>query len=126
MVAGQGHRGAVMTGSVQGRVHRAHLHTVKQQTTRPRARRATRRCLYSSCCQSRGMPRVSSKNQVTLPVEVMRSAGLAPRDEVTVRKVAGGEVLVAVRGSRVRRHAGIATGIYRPGELDQLRDDWNR
>ncbi len=72
------------------------------------------------------MPRVSSKNQVTLPVEVMRSAGLAPRDEVTVRKVAGGEVLVAVRGSRVRRHAGIATGIYRPGELDQLRDDWNR
>jgi len=72
------------------------------------------------------MPRVSSKNQVTLPVEVMRSAGLAPGDEVTVRKVRDGEVLVASRGSRVRRHAGIATGIYRPGELDQLRDEWNR
>jgi hypothetical protein len=24
-----------------------------------------------------------------------------------------------VRGSRVRRHAGIATGIYHPGEIDQ-------
>jgi AbrB family looped-hinge helix DNA binding protein len=72
------------------------------------------------------MPRVSSKNQVTLPVNVMRSAGLAAGDEVTVRRVGDGEVLVAVRGSRVRRHAGIATGIYQPGELDRLRDEWNR
>jgi AbrB family looped-hinge helix DNA binding protein len=72
------------------------------------------------------MPRVSSKNQVTLPVDVMRSARLAPGDEVTVRRVGDGEVLVAVRGSRVRRHAGIATGIYQPGELDRLRDEWNR
>jgi AbrB family looped-hinge helix DNA binding protein len=69
---------------------------------------------------------VSSKNQVTLPVDVMRSAGLAPGDEVTIRRVGDGEVLVAVRGSRVRRHAGIATGIYWPGELDRLRDEWNR
>jgi AbrB family looped-hinge helix DNA binding protein len=72
------------------------------------------------------MPRVSSKNQVTLPVDVMRSAGLAAGDEVTVRRVGDGEVLVAVRGSRVRRHAGIARGIYQPGELDRLRDEWNR
>ncbi len=72
------------------------------------------------------MPRVSSKNQVTLPVDVMRSAGLAAGDEVTIRRVGDGEVLVAARGSRVRRHAGIATGIYHPGELDQLRDEWNR
>jgi AbrB family looped-hinge helix DNA binding protein len=72
------------------------------------------------------MPRVSSKNQITLPVDVMRAAGLEPGDEVTIRPVGDGEVLVAARGSRVRRHAGIATGIYRPGELDQLRDEWNR
>jgi AbrB family looped-hinge helix DNA binding protein len=72
------------------------------------------------------MPRVSSKNQVTLPVEVMRAAGLAPGDEVTIRRAGEGEIVVAVRGSRVRRHAGIATGIYRSGELDQLRDEWHR
>ena len=72
------------------------------------------------------MPRVSSKNQVTLPVEVMRSAGLEPGDEVTIRRIGDGEVLVAARDSRVRRHAGIAAGIYRPGELDRLRDEWNR
>ena len=72
------------------------------------------------------MPRVSSKNQVTLPVEVMRAAGLAPGDEVTIRRAGDGEIVVAARGSRVRRHAGIAAGIYRDGELDQLRDEWNR
>jgi AbrB family looped-hinge helix DNA binding protein len=72
------------------------------------------------------MARVSSKNQITLPVDVMRAAGLAAGDEVTVRPVGDGEVLVAARGSRVRRHAGIASGIYRPGELDALRAEWDR
>ncbi len=46
------------------------------------------------------MPRVSSKNQITLPVYVMREAGLAPGDEVTIRRVGEGEVLLAARGSR--------------------------
>lgn len=72
------------------------------------------------------MPRVSSQNQVTLPVETMRVAGLQAGDEVTVRPVGDGEVIIAARGSRIRRHAGIATGIYSDGELDSLRDEWNR
>jgi AbrB family looped-hinge helix DNA binding protein len=72
------------------------------------------------------MARVSSKNQITLPVDVMREAGLAPGDEVSVRRVGEGEILVAARGSRVRRHAGIAAGVSRPRELDELRDEWER
>lgn len=72
------------------------------------------------------MPRVSSKNQVTLPVEALRAAGLRAGDEVTVRPVGDGELVLAVRGSRVRRHAGIASGIYRPDELEKLRDEWQR
>jgi bifunctional DNA-binding transcriptional regulator/antitoxin component of YhaV-PrlF toxin-antitoxin module len=72
------------------------------------------------------MPKVSSKNQITLPVETMRAAGLQAGDEVTVRPIGDGEVIVAARGSRVRRHAGIAKGIYRDGELDRLRDEWTR
>lgn len=72
------------------------------------------------------MSRVSSKNQVTLPVEAMRAAGLHPGDEVTIRPIGDGEVVVALRGSRVRRHSGIATGIYPAGELDRLRDEWQR
>ena len=70
------------------------------------------------------MPRVSSKNQITLPVEAMRAAGLRAGDEVTVRPLGDGEVIVARRGSRVRQHAGIATGIYKAGELDGLRNEW--
>ncbi len=72
------------------------------------------------------MPRVSSKNQVTLPVEAMRAAGLRAGEEVTIRPLGDGELIIAARSSRVRRHAGIATGIYEPGELDRLRDEWQR
>ncbi len=72
------------------------------------------------------MTRVSSKNQVTLPVDALRTAGLRPGDEVTVRPAGIGEIVIAARVSRVRRNAGIATGIYRPEELDQLRDEWDR
>ena len=72
------------------------------------------------------MPKVSSKNQITLPVETMRAAGLHAGDEVTVRPIGDGKIIVAARGSRVRRHAGIARGIYRDGELDRLRDEWAR
>jgi AbrB family looped-hinge helix DNA binding protein len=72
------------------------------------------------------MPKVSSKNQITLPVEALRAAGLRPGDEVTVRAAGDGEIVVAARGSRVRRHAGIASGIYEPDELDRLRAEWTR
>ncbi|HET7174234.1 MAG TPA: AbrB/MazE/SpoVT family DNA-binding domain-containing protein [Nocardioidaceae bacterium] len=72
------------------------------------------------------MPKVSTKNQITLPIAAMRAAGLEPGDEVTVRPVGGGELVITARVSRVRRHAGIAEGIYRSGEIDKLRDEWDR
>jgi AbrB family looped-hinge helix DNA binding protein len=72
------------------------------------------------------MTRVSSKNQITLPVQAMRTAGLRAGDEVTVRPVGDGEVIIAARGSRIRRHSGIAKGIYDDGELNRLRDEWER
>jgi AbrB family looped-hinge helix DNA binding protein len=72
------------------------------------------------------MTKVSSKNQVTIPVEAMRAAGLHAGDEVAVRATPQGDVVIAATGSRVRRHAGIATGIYEQGELDRLRDEWDR
>jgi len=72
------------------------------------------------------MAKVSSKNQVTLPVEAMRAAGMSAGDEIAVRPAGEGEIVLALRGSRVRRHAGIATGIYEQDELDRLRDEWER
>jgi bifunctional DNA-binding transcriptional regulator/antitoxin component of YhaV-PrlF toxin-antitoxin module len=72
------------------------------------------------------MAKVSSKHQVTLPVEAMRAAGLHAGDDVTVRPTPDGEIVIAARGTRIRRHAGIANGIYEPDELDRLRDEWKR
>ena len=72
------------------------------------------------------MPKVSSKHQVTLPVDVLRGAGLRPGDEVAIEAIADGEIRIVARGTRVRHHAGIATRIYRPHELDLLRDEWER
>ncbi len=69
---------------------------------------------------------MSSKNQITIPVETMRAAGLRAGDAVTVRPIGDGEVIIATRDTRIGRHAGIATGIYREGELDSLRDEWDR
>lgn len=56
----------------------------------------------------------------------MCAAGLHAGDEITVKSVGEGEIVIAARGSRVRRHAGIAEGIYKDGELDRLRDEWKR
>jgi AbrB family looped-hinge helix DNA binding protein len=72
------------------------------------------------------MPKVSSKNQITIPVEAMRAAGLHAGDEVTIRPLGNGEVVIAARGSRIARHSGIAMGIYKKKELDSLRDEWDR
>ena len=47
-------------------------------------------------------------------------------DEVAMRRVVEEEVLIAARGSRVRRHAGIASGIHQPRERDRLRGEWAR
>jgi bifunctional DNA-binding transcriptional regulator/antitoxin component of YhaV-PrlF toxin-antitoxin module len=70
------------------------------------------------------MAKVSSKNQVTLPVEAMRAAGLRAGEEVAVRLLGDGELVIAALGSRIRRNAGIATGIYAAGEFDRRRDAW--
>lgn len=72
------------------------------------------------------MSRVSSKNQITLPVDVMKRAGVRAGDDVIPRVSDSGEIVLGTRGSRVRRHAGIVSGLYEPGEIDRLRDEWER
>jgi AbrB family looped-hinge helix DNA binding protein len=66
------------------------------------------------------MPRISSKNQVTIPVTALEEAGLHAGDQVVVEAAEEGEV-------RIRRGAlsfdsafGALTGTYPPGYLEQL------
>lgn len=69
------------------------------------------------------MPRISSKHQVTLPVEVLANAGLTAGDEVTIE--AEGPDIVVVRRARrdVDAGFGVFDGLYETGYLDALRAD---
>jgi AbrB family looped-hinge helix DNA binding protein len=72
------------------------------------------------------MTRLSRKNQITVPVEILRRAGLAAGDELEVRVVAPGRLEVARRDDLVARHAGKLSGVYPPGYLQELRNEWER
>lgn len=67
------------------------------------------------------MPRISSKNQVTLPVRVLEEAGLSAGDEVIVESDGEDRVVVRRADSDFRRAFGIFHGLYEPGHLDRLR-----
>lgn len=67
---------------------------------------------------------ISSKHQVTIPKDTMISAGLRTGDRLSAEARGRGRVLLVREEDPVARHAGKLTGTYRPGELDELRDEW--
>lgn len=72
----------------------------------------------------KGMTRISSKNQVTIPVKVLRDAGLAAGDVLIARTVGEGRIELRRRDDVIDEFAGALT--YPPGYLDELRDEWER
>jgi bifunctional DNA-binding transcriptional regulator/antitoxin component of YhaV-PrlF toxin-antitoxin module len=67
------------------------------------------------------MPRISSKHQVTLPVESLERAGLKAGDEVAI-EAEGSDRIVVRRALREPEDAlGVFDGLYEPGYLDKLR-----
>jgi bifunctional DNA-binding transcriptional regulator/antitoxin component of YhaV-PrlF toxin-antitoxin module len=73
------------------------------------------------------MSRVSTKHQVTIPVRVLREAGLHPGDDVVIRASGQGRLEIERADDLTQRYAGcLPAGTYPPGHLAQLRDEWRR
>jgi AbrB family looped-hinge helix DNA binding protein len=78
----------------------------------------------------RGFTRLSAKRQVTIPLEVVERVGLRPGDELSVKDDDGRivlertETLAERRRRAIEETAGMFTGVYEPGYLDHLRDEW--
>lgn len=69
----------------------------------------------------KGMPRISSKHQVTLPVDTLKRAGLNVGDEVTIEADGADRILVRRVSRDAERALGVFDGLYEPGYLEQLR-----
>jgi bifunctional DNA-binding transcriptional regulator/antitoxin component of YhaV-PrlF toxin-antitoxin module len=72
----------------------------------------------------RGATRISSKHQITIPVDALRAAGLATGDRLSAVAVGPGRIVLEREVDPVAQFAGALTGVYRPGELDDLRSEW--
>lgn len=69
--------------------------------------------------------KISAKHQITIPIGAMTAAGLRTGDRVRAEAAGRGRVLLVREEDPVQRHAGALTGVYRRGELDKLRDEWD-
>lgn len=71
------------------------------------------------------MSAVSRKNQVTIPAEAMREAGIAPGDDVRIRSVGPGRLELVKSDELIDEYAGVFDDeVYPPGYLDEVRAGW--
>lgn len=66
------------------------------------------------------MPRISSKNQVTIPVAALDEAGLHSGDQVVVEVMHAGELRVRRTDDTFESAFGALTGVYPRDYLDTL------
>jgi AbrB family looped-hinge helix DNA binding protein len=81
---------------------------------------------FTSPSLGKGMPKLSRKNQVTIPVSVLRKSGLEPGDELSVRVIGRGRLELERSPDLVDQLAGSLPSAYPPGYLKGLRSEWER
>lgn len=67
------------------------------------------------------MPKISSKHQVTLPVETLERAGFKPGDEVAIEAEGPDRIVVRRAANDPDEALGVFNGLYEPGYLERLR-----
>jgi AbrB family looped-hinge helix DNA binding protein len=71
------------------------------------------------------MSAVSRKNQITIPADVMRQAGIEPGDDVAIRAAGQGRVEMVKADVLIDEFAGsLDAAAYPPGYLDEVRSGW--
>jgi bifunctional DNA-binding transcriptional regulator/antitoxin component of YhaV-PrlF toxin-antitoxin module len=73
----------------------------------------------------RGTSRVSSKHQVTIPVDALRAAGVKVGERLVARADGPGRIVFERETDIIDEFAGCLTGAYAPDELSALRDEWD-
>lgn len=74
---------------------------------------------------TRRTTRISSKHQVTIPRDAFRDAGLQAGDRLEAHATGRGKIVLTRADGATERFAGALTGVFPPGGLDELRDEWD-
>lgn len=69
----------------------------------------------------KAMSRISSKHQVTLPVESLDRAGLAAGDEVAIEAEGPDRIVIRRANRDLEQALGVFDGLYEPDYLERLR-----
>lgn len=74
--------------------------------------------------RQRGTSRVTSKHQVTIPVQALEQAGLVPGDRLVITADGPGRVVLERQSDVLADLAGALTGTWPADALDELRNEW--
>lgn len=69
--------------------------------------------------------RIRSRNRVTIPAEILASAGVRPGDDLAVLAEPNGRIVLR-KIDPLERYLGSMTGMFPPGYISNLRDEWER
>lgn len=72
----------------------------------------------------RGTSRISAKNQITIPADALRAAGLEVGERIVAHADGPGRVVLERETHILDEFAGALSGAYPPHELDDLRNEW--
>ncbi|MGH7881358.1 MAG: AbrB/MazE/SpoVT family DNA-binding domain-containing protein [Candidatus Dormibacteraceae bacterium] len=71
-------------------------------------------------------PRLSSKNQITIPVRVLRKAHVKAGDEFRVEADEEGRIVMSRADDPLEKFIGDLPGLSKATNLQRLRDEWGQ